>query len=130
MTMRNMIIVLAASAILGGCTSAMEKHMETGAKPLTGAELKALYAEEVNMTWKNPRGASGTAVRRPDGTQSVDWGSGSDTGKWWVEDDQLCQQWTTARGGKRYCITVFRTGEDTYRGFNSDGSISSDGKHM
>jgi hypothetical protein len=30
----------------------------------------------------------------------------SDTGKWWVADDQLCQQWSSWMDGKTYCYKL------------------------
>ena len=34
----------------------------------------------------------------------------SDTGKWWVADDQLCQQWSSWMDGKAYCYKLSRSG--------------------
>jgi hypothetical protein len=30
----------------------------------------------------------------------------SDTGKWWVADDHLCQQWSSWMDGKTYCYKL------------------------
>jgi hypothetical protein len=34
----------------------------------------------------------------------------SDTGKWWVADNQLCQQWSSWMDGKTYCYKLTRSG--------------------
>jgi hypothetical protein len=34
----------------------------------------------------------------------------SDTGKWWVADNQLCQQWSSWMDGKTYCYKLTRNG--------------------
>ena len=34
----------------------------------------------------------------------------SDTGKWWVADNQLCQQWSSWMDGKAYCYKLSRSG--------------------
>jgi hypothetical protein len=34
----------------------------------------------------------------------------SDSGKWWVDNDQLCQKWTSWMDGKSYCYRLTRNG--------------------
>jgi len=34
----------------------------------------------------------------------------SDTGKWWVAGDQLCQKWSSWMEGKSYCYKLTRQG--------------------
>ncbi|MBK5197526.1 MAG: hypothetical protein JJE37_04520 [Methyloceanibacter sp.] len=44
-------------------------------------------------------------------TASFSRGDGaSDTGKWWVADDQLCQQWSSWMDAKTYCYKLIRNG--------------------
>jgi hypothetical protein len=34
----------------------------------------------------------------------------ADSGKWWVENNQLCQKWTSWMDGKTYCYKLSRHG--------------------
>ena len=34
----------------------------------------------------------------------------SDSGKWWVDNDQLCQKWTSWMDGKSYCYKLTQNG--------------------
>ena len=34
----------------------------------------------------------------------------SDSGKWWVDNDQLCQRWTSWMDGRSYCYRLTRNG--------------------
>jgi hypothetical protein len=44
-------------------------------------------------------------------TASFSRGDGaSDSGKWWVENDQLCQKWTSWMDGKSYCYKLTQNG--------------------
>jgi len=44
----------------------------------------------------------------------------SDHGKWWVADDQLCQQWSSWMDGKSYCYKLTRNGSQV-QWLRSDG---------
>ena len=44
----------------------------------------------------------------------------SDSGKWWVADDQLCQQWSSWMDGKTYCYKLTRNGS-TVQWVRNDG---------
>ena len=45
----------------------------------------------------------------------------TDRGRWWIDGDQLCQQWQTWYEGKRYCFTLQRTGEASVFWMRDDG---------
>lgn len=51
--------------------------------------------------------------RTKDGKASYRRGEVSDTGKSWIEDDRLCNQWQNLYGGYRDCAPVFRNPEGT-----------------
>lgn len=36
----------------------------------------------------------------------------TDTGRWWVAKDQLCQQWKRWQGGKSWCYKLSRQGRN------------------
>ena len=44
----------------------------------------------------------------------------SDNGKWWVENDQLCQKWTSWMDGKQYCYKLTQQGASV-RWVRNDG---------
>ena len=67
---------------------------------ISGFELPILYAPNGRMTGK--MGTVAASFSRGDGA--------SDSGKWWVADDQLCQKWTSWMDGKQYCYKLTRLG--------------------
>lgn len=46
--------------------------------------------------------------------------SASDTGKWWVKGDQLCQQWGHWMDGRSYCYRLTKSGSNV-RWVRNDG---------
>lgn len=67
---------------------------------ISGFELPIHYGSNGRMTGKMSTVAA--SLSRGDGS--------SDSGKWWVADDQLCQQWTSWMNGKQYCYKLTRQG--------------------
>ena len=122
--------VLCVAVIVGvgigvaGCKTAEQKVMESGSKPMTQAELQKEHSRDRMVEWSSTNG-SGTASYMADGTASVSWGSGSDTGKWWIADGKFCQKWMQARGGSENCYTTYRIGENRYERFSAEGSMNS-----
>lgn len=45
----------------------------------------------------------------------------SDTGKWWIKNDRLCQQFTTWYKGAPMCFELIRTGETTLKWIRDNG---------
>jgi hypothetical protein len=77
---------------------------------VSGFELPIRYAANGRMSGK--MGTVAASFSRGDGS--------SDTGKWWVTNDQLCQQWRTWMDGKSYCYKLTRNGS-TVRWVRNDG---------
>jgi hypothetical protein len=67
---------------------------------VSGFELPIRYAANGRMTGK--MGTVAASFSRGDGS--------SDSGKWWVADDQLCQKWMSWMEGKQYCYKLTRQG--------------------
>jgi hypothetical protein len=67
---------------------------------ISGFELPIRYAANGRMTGK--MGTVAASFAKGDGS--------SDSGKWWVADDQLCQKWTSWMNGKQYCYKLTRNG--------------------
>ena len=44
-----------------------------------------------------------------------------DSGKWWIADNRLCQQWQEWYDGKRQCFVLQRTGDTTLYWKRDDG---------
>ena len=63
---------------------------------ISGFELPIRYTANGRMSGKMSTIAA--SFSRGDGA--------SDTGKWWVADDQLCQQWSSWMDGKSYCYKL------------------------
>lgn len=44
-----------------------------------------------------------------------------ETGRWWVEQNRLCQQWPSWYDGKAHCFTIEQTGPDSLSWVRQDG---------
>lgn len=67
---------------------------------ISGFELPIRYSSNGRMTGKMSTVAA--SFSRGDGA--------SDSGKWWVANDQLCQKWTSWMDSKQYCYKLTRKG--------------------
>ena len=67
---------------------------------ISGFELPIRYAANGRM--RGTMGAVAASFARGDGA--------SDSGKWWVENDQLCQKWTSWMDGQTYCYKLTLNG--------------------
>ncbi|MCO6390426.1 hypothetical protein GTW25_05220 [Aliihoeflea aestuarii] len=45
----------------------------------------------------------------------------SETGRWWTEEDSMCQQFPTWYDGATFCFTIEKTGEDAIIWKRNDG---------
>lgn len=45
----------------------------------------------------------------------------SETGRWWVESDQLCQQFPTWYDGQTFCFAIEQTGQSSISWTRNDG---------
>ena len=77
---------------------------------VSGFELPIRYAANGRM--KGAIGTVAASFSRGDGS--------SDSGKWWVADNQLCQKWTSWMDGKQFCYKLTRQGQNI-RWVRSDG---------
>lgn len=80
---------------------------------LTGEEIRALVFGLKVSSWE------GIINRTKDGKATISIGFiDSESGKSWVEDDKLCNQWQTFRRGIKHCAPVFRNPEGTPDGLD------------
>ena len=77
---------------------------------VSGFELPIRYLPNGRMRGK--MGHVAASFSRGDGS--------SDSGKWWVENDQLCQKWVAWMNGVQYCYKLTREG-DIVRWMRNDG---------
>jgi hypothetical protein len=49
------------------------------------------------------------------------WVRPTDSGRWWVQGNSLCQQWESWYDGKRTCFKLQRLAEDKLRWVRDDG---------
>lgn len=108
--------ILAAGVTLAG-TPAMAESVSLAGEELrqavtgktvylkvSGFDLPIRYAANGRMSGRI--GAVAASFSRGDGT--------SDTGKWWVEHDQLCQKWSSWLESKSYCFKLTRDGSSVH----------------
>jgi hypothetical protein len=72
---------------------------------ISGFELPIRYSASGRMSGKMSMIAA--SLSRGDGS--------SDTGKWWVGNDQLCQRWSSWMDGKTYCYKLTPLWHCAYR---------------
>jgi len=77
---------------------------------VSGFELPIRYAANGRM--KGTMGTVAASFARGNGA--------ADSGKWWVDNDQLCQKWTSWMDGKSYCYKLTRNGNQV-RWVRNDG---------
>jgi tetratricopeptide (TPR) repeat protein len=77
---------------------------------LTGEEIRALVFGREVIAIVEGETAGGFIRRNKDGeaTYQEMRGRGSDSGKSWIEDDMLCDQWEKRYEGQKICYAVFR----------------------
>ncbi len=101
---------LAAPATLSGDELRQAISGKTVYLNVSGFELPIRYNANGRMSGKMSTIAA--SFSRGDGA--------SDTGKWWVADNQLCQQWSSWMDGKTYCYKLTRNGA-TVQWLRNDG---------
>ena len=67
---------------------------------ISGFELPIRYSASGRMSGK--MGSMAAALSRGDGA--------SDSGRWWIEANQLCQRWTSWMDGQTHCYKITRQG--------------------
>lgn len=94
---------------------------------LTGKEIRKLFFGRKVTGFAFRTGKQWWVERDKDGEATIRGGIGSDTGKSWIEDDMLCDQWDKLYEGLKDCCVVYRNPEgtpekkDEYIGFHGSG---------
>ena len=120
--MRNRALLLAAALAVPALPVAAESVSLAGDElreaitgktvylNISGFELPIRYLANGRMRGK--MGAITASFSRGDGSQ--------DSGKWWVENDQLCQKWRVWMNGEQFCYKLTLKGE-TVQWLRNDG---------
>jgi len=109
---------------LGGCATTEKSLTEKGMKPLSEAELKAMYSRTRTAKWTNAQNTSGTVEYGADGTSSVTWGAGSAQGKYRIVGNTFCTQYEGVRGGAENCVRIYKTGDNEYKSYHANGDYN------
>lgn len=119
---------MAATLLAGAGAAGATGTQSDGTRPLAGDELRRAVAGK-RVYLSVPFGGEFPLFYRPDGR--VD-GSGeavglgrflkpSDSGRWWVDGQKLCQKWQTWYDGRVFCFTVTPRGPDRIAWVRDDG---------
>lgn len=120
-------LLAAIAAVLAAAPlAAFPASADTG--PMSGPEIQRMVIGK-RIYLQTPLGGEFPLFYRPDGV--VD-GSGealglgrfmapTDTGKWWIAEDRLCQQWQEWYDGKHHCFALERASETTLYWMRDDG---------
>ena len=78
---------------------------------LTGAEIRDVFFGQKVTGFNLLTEKQWWIERSGDGEAIIIGGEGSDSGKSWVEDDMLCDQWGTLFEGLKDCWPIYRNPE-------------------
>ena len=80
---------------------------------LTGEEIRELFFGRKVSGFMLASGKQWWVERSKDGKATIRDGDDSDTGKSWIEEDMLCDQWDNLYEGLKDCWPVYRNPEGT-----------------
>jgi hypothetical protein len=98
------------------------------AEPLSGTEIEAAVVGK-RIFLATPFGGEFPMNYRAGGRVDADgeaiglgkMAAPKDSGRWWVDGDKLCQQWTEWYDGKAFCFTLQQSGPATLEWRRDDG---------
>lgn len=99
------------------------------AEELDGPKIKKLIAGET-VRLNTPFGIAlplryrrdGVVVGDVSGISAASMFAPKEEGRWWVEDDSLCQQWPTWYKGRKFCFKITSLGEGRIFWLRDDGA--------
>jgi adenylate cyclase len=80
---------------------------------LTGEEIRELFFEREVTGFNLATGKQWWIERNKDGNATIRDGDNADTGKVWIEEDMLCDQWDNLYESLKDCWVVYRNPEGT-----------------
>jgi hypothetical protein len=81
---------------------------------LTGKEIRKLFFGRKVTGFDSTTQKQWWVERTKDGKATTRGSDGSDSGKSWIEDDMLCDQWDKLFEGLKDCWIVYRNPEGTH----------------
>jgi hypothetical protein len=114
------VLLLSTLSLAAGVSSAEE---------LDGSGIKKLIAGET-VRLSTPFGISlplryrmdGVVVGDVSGISAASMFAPKEEGRWWVEDDSLCQKWPTWYKGRQFCFKITSLGEGRISWLRDDGA--------
>jgi CHAT domain-containing protein len=99
-------------ALLVGCAPLQKMTLsDARGRPLSGDAIKATISGR-SFPARNFNGQSYTIEYGSDGTTVIDARPFFfDEGRWWVENELLCEKWKTINKGRAFCVTAIRDGK-------------------
>lgn len=99
------------------------------AEELDGPKIKKLIAGET-VRLNTPFGIAlplryrrdGVVVGDVSGISAASMFAPKEEGRWWVDDDSLCQQWPTWYKGRKFCFKITSLGEGSIFWLRDDGA--------
>lgn len=118
---RHLLILSIALLLIAPVNSA-------GADALGEREIKSVIAGQTvllstgyGFSLPLHYGRDGNVTGDGTGTMLGRFFAPKETGRWWVENDRLCQQWPSWYEGRTFCFTVRKTGSRTIEWRRDDG---------
>ena len=101
----------------------------SAAEELEGPEIKKLIAGET-VRLNTPFGIAlplryrtdGVVVGDVSGISAASMFAPKEEGRWWVDDDSLCQKWPTWYKGRQFCFKITSLGEGRISWLRNDGA--------
>ena len=101
----------------------------SAAEELEGPEIKKLIAGET-VRLNTPFGIAlplryrtdGVVVGDVSGISAASMFAPKEEGRWWVDDDSLCQKWPTWYKGRQFCFKITSLGEGRISWLRNDGT--------
>lgn len=127
--LKKRIAILSVAAIASIASYSLATVTPADARQeLSGPQIKSMITGK-RIFLRVPLGGEFPLRYLPNGSVSGDGSSlglgkymaPKETGRWWVQNDQLCQQWESWYKGKVACFQLFQTGENKLYWKRNDG---------
>lgn len=115
------VLAMGIALLAGGCSSHELNLRLSGAKMLDQSELEALFYADRSAEFPITGGVA-TVTYFPDGRQAIDWGSGKDTGRFQIKDEEFCSTWSRLRKNEESCSRIYKISDTEYEFVDSDGT--------
>lgn len=117
----RLTLALGIAISFWGCSSHELQLRLSGAKMLDQSELESLFYAERTAEFPITDGVA-TVDYFPDGRQEIEWGSGKDTGRFRIKNEEFCSSWSRLRKGEESCSKVYKISANEYEFIGSDGT--------